>query len=145
MDITDISGVGESLAEALRQQGLGHLRDIARASVDELAAVPGIGPVNAKRIRKEAKRLITPMVTYGQPAPQPVPEAEPEPPKVQAIAISSTPKADRKPDKKSRRQAKAARKALARIEKLEKRADKLSARSTKLRKKAAKARKALQD
>ena len=145
MDITDIHGVGEALAEALRAQGLGSLREVARASIDELVAVPGIGPDSAKRIRKDAKRLITPRVTETRsPAPaQPEvpaevpPEVPAEVPKVTAITVSP------KPAQPSRKLAKAARKALARIEKLEKRADKLSARADKLRKKAAKARKAL--
>jgi hypothetical protein len=144
MDITDIDGVGESLAEAMREHGLGTLRIVARATVEELAAVPGIGPVSGKRIRKAAKKLITPQVSIGRagPAPEPPAEEPEEPWKVQAVAVRSNPKPT--DSKKARRKAKRAdrqsRKALAKAAKHEKKAASLKARMERQLKKAAKAR-----
>ena len=127
MNITDIDGVGESLAEAMRAHGLGHLRDVARAHVDELAAVPGIGPVTAKRIRKNAKKLITPQVSIGLAPPQP-----------------ATPQTTSKPKAKKQVSGKKAKKAEAKARKHEKKAAALKARMEKQLKKAAKARKKAQ-
>ena len=127
MDITDIDGVGESLAATMREHGLGHLRDVARAHVDELAAVPGIGPVTAKRIRKSAKKLITPQVSIGLASPRPAaPQKAPE------------------PKAKKPASGKKAKKAEAKARKHEKKAAALKARMEKQLKKAAKARKKAQ-
>ena len=124
MDITDIDGVGESLAATMREHGLGHLRDVARAHVDELAAVPGIGPVTAKRIRKNAKKLITPQVSYGLVPPRP-----------------ATPEKAPKTREKKKISSKKAKKAEDKARKHEKKAAALKARMEKHLKKAAKARK----
>lgn len=144
MDITDIDGVGESLAEAMREHGLGTLRIVARATVDELAAVPGIGPVSGKRIRKAAKRLITPQVSTQrtEPAPQSVKEPQEEPWKVQAVAVRGNrkPADDKKASRQAKRASRQAKKALAKAAKHEKKAASLKARMERQLKKAAKAR-----
>ena len=161
MDITDIPGVGESVAAAMKEQGLGTLREVARASIDELTAVPGIGAVSAKRIRKEAKKLITPQVSVGMAPPEPEPEKKKEAkakkkddakddkkksddvPKVMKVQVrpakrGKKQKKDRGGKKKLSRKAK---KALGRAKRLEEKAAKLAKRMGKQLAKAAKVRK----
>ena len=51
--LEDISGVGPAKAEALREAGLSTVADVAAASREELAEVPGIGDVLAARIQAD--------------------------------------------------------------------------------------------
>ena len=56
-DITDISGVGESKADALREAGYDTVDRIRGASQDELANVDGIGMALAARIKADVGDL----------------------------------------------------------------------------------------
>ncbi len=51
--LTDISGVGESKADVLREAGYGTIKDVRAASQDELADVEGIGNALAARIKAD--------------------------------------------------------------------------------------------
>jgi large subunit ribosomal protein L32e len=56
-ELTDISGVGETKAEALRDAGFETIRDVREASQDDLAEVEGIGNALAARIRADVGGL----------------------------------------------------------------------------------------
>jgi len=55
--IEDISGVGESKAEALRENGYESVEDVKAASQDDLADVEGIGNALAARIKADVGGL----------------------------------------------------------------------------------------
>ncbi|MDY6765545.1 MAG: twin-arginine translocase subunit TatC, partial [Halobacteria archaeon] len=55
--ITDIDGIGERRAEALREAGFETVADIRRVTQDELTEVKGIGEVLAAKIKKEVGSL----------------------------------------------------------------------------------------
>ncbi|WP_327052975.1 50S ribosomal protein L32e [Halomicrococcus gelatinilyticus] len=55
--IEDISGVGESKAEALRESGYESVEDVKAASQDDLADVEGIGNALAARIKADVGGL----------------------------------------------------------------------------------------
>jgi sec-independent protein translocase protein TatC len=55
--LEDIPGVGAAKAEALRDAGLSTVSDVAAASQEELAEIPGIGDVLAARIKTDAGEL----------------------------------------------------------------------------------------
>ncbi|WP_332899766.1 MULTISPECIES: 50S ribosomal protein L32e [unclassified Haladaptatus] len=56
-ELTDISGVGEAKAEALREAGFDTVEAVARASQSELAEVDGIGNALAARIKADVGGL----------------------------------------------------------------------------------------
>ncbi|MFC6733365.1 50S ribosomal protein L32e [Haladaptatus sp. DYSN1] len=56
-ELTDISGVGEAKAEALREAGYETVEDVARASQADLAEVDGIGNALAARIKADVGGL----------------------------------------------------------------------------------------
>lgn len=56
-ELTEISGVGESKAEALREAGFDSLEAVKGASQDELASVEGIGTALAARIKADVGDL----------------------------------------------------------------------------------------
>jgi len=56
-DLEDISGVGASKADALREAGFETVADVAAASQDELAEVDGIGAALAARIKADVGEL----------------------------------------------------------------------------------------
>jgi large subunit ribosomal protein L32e len=55
--LTDISGVGDAKAEALREAGFETVEDVARASQDELAEAEGVGNALAARIKADVGGL----------------------------------------------------------------------------------------
>lgn len=57
VDLTDISGVGDSKADALRDAGFETVEDVKAASQDELAEVEGIGNALAARIKADVGGL----------------------------------------------------------------------------------------
>ena len=61
MDSTliDVPGIGADRAKALAEHGIGKLEELAAASVDRIAAVPGFGPVSARRSKQAAVELVT--------------------------------------------------------------------------------------
>jgi large subunit ribosomal protein L32e len=56
-DLTDISGVGDSKADALRESGLETVDDVRAASQDELAEVDGVGNALAARMKADVGGL----------------------------------------------------------------------------------------
>jgi len=56
-ELEDISGVGASKAEALREEGFETVDDIRRASIEELTEVDGIGNALAARIKADIGEL----------------------------------------------------------------------------------------
>jgi len=52
-ELTDIGGVGESTAEALREAGFETVADVRAAAEDELTEVPGVGAALAARIKTD--------------------------------------------------------------------------------------------
>ena len=57
MNITDISGIGDATAQRLKTYGIDSVEDVARASIEQLAAVPGIGENRAAALRRSARGL----------------------------------------------------------------------------------------
>ncbi|HOW34903.1 MAG TPA: transcription termination factor NusA [Candidatus Omnitrophota bacterium] len=55
--LTELTGVGEKLVEALKQAGWDNLEKISQAKVEELTEVKGVGKVKAEKIIKEAKKI----------------------------------------------------------------------------------------
>lgn len=58
MNITDISGIGDATAQRLRTHGIDSVEAVAQASIEQLVAVPGIGPDRAAALRLSANRLL---------------------------------------------------------------------------------------
>jgi len=56
--ITDISGIGPAAAAALGEQGLGSLKALARASVEQVSAVPGFSTARAQKVIAAAAELL---------------------------------------------------------------------------------------
>ena len=74
-DLTDVSGVGASKADALRDAGYETVDDVRAASQDELADVEGVGMALAARIKADVGGL-----EVAEEAEAEVEEAEPEEP-----------------------------------------------------------------
>ncbi|MFB6353994.1 MAG: 50S ribosomal protein L32e [Halobacteriales archaeon] len=74
-ELTDISGVGPSKAEALQAAGFETVEDVKRASQEELAAAEGIGNALAARIKADVGALEVEAEAEAE-----VEEAEPEEP-----------------------------------------------------------------
>ena len=58
MNITDISGIGDATAQQMRTHGIDSVEAVAQASIEQLAAVPGIGAARAAALREAARRLL---------------------------------------------------------------------------------------
>ena len=58
MNITDISGIGDSTAQQLKTHGIDSVEDVAQASIAQLAAVPGIGANRAAALKRSAIQLL---------------------------------------------------------------------------------------
>ena len=58
MNVTDISGVGVATAQRLKTRGIDSVEAVAQASIEQLAAVPGIGEKRAAALRESARRLL---------------------------------------------------------------------------------------
>jgi len=56
--ITELDGVGEKTAQKLRENAYSTIASIARATIEQLAAVPGIGVAMAKKIQKSAIEMM---------------------------------------------------------------------------------------
>lgn len=59
LPITELDGVGEKTAQKLRDNAYSTIASIARATIEELAAVPGIGVSMAKKIHKSAIEMMS--------------------------------------------------------------------------------------
>ena len=58
MNITDISGIGDATAQQMRTHGIDSVEAVAQASIEQLAAVPGIGAARAAALGEAARRLL---------------------------------------------------------------------------------------
>lgn len=56
--LMQIPGVGEKLAEQLRDAGFSSPRSVAQASVEQLANIPGLGEKTAEKIIESAKSIL---------------------------------------------------------------------------------------
>jgi len=56
--ITDISGIGPAAAAALGEQGFGSLKALARASAEQVSAVPGFSDARAQKVIAAAAELL---------------------------------------------------------------------------------------
>ena len=57
VDLTDLEGVGAKTATLLRDFGFSTIESIAKATLDELSAVPGVGAKTAERIQRSAAKV----------------------------------------------------------------------------------------
>ena len=58
MNITVISGIGDATAQLLKTHGIDSVEAVAQASIEQLAAVPGIGASRAAALGESARRLL---------------------------------------------------------------------------------------
>jgi len=56
--ITDITGIGPAAAAALGEQGFDSLKALARASVEQVSAVPGFSAARAQKVIAAAAELL---------------------------------------------------------------------------------------
>lgn len=56
--ITDISGIGPAAAAALGEQGFNSLKALARASIEQVSAVPGFSAARAQKVIAAAAELL---------------------------------------------------------------------------------------
>jgi len=56
--LSELTGVGEKLTEALKEKGFDSLEKIAQASVEDLTQIKGVGKVKAEKLGKQAKQLL---------------------------------------------------------------------------------------
>ena len=57
LPLEELTGVGEKTVASLKQAGFGTMHDIAKASVEDLVKVKGIGEKKAEKLIEEAKKL----------------------------------------------------------------------------------------
>lgn len=55
IDIKELAGVGPKLEEKLKSAGFKTIEDVAKATIEELMAIPLLGKVKAEKLLKEAK------------------------------------------------------------------------------------------
>ena len=72
MNINDISGIGDATAKQLKTHGIDSVEAVARAEIEQLAAVPGIGRSRAAALRASARRLL-PDTTADAESPEAMP------------------------------------------------------------------------
>ena len=58
MNITDISGIGDTTAQQMKAHGFDSVEAVAQATVEQLVAVPGIGAARAAALKESASRLL---------------------------------------------------------------------------------------
>lgn len=73
MNITDISGVGDATAKLLKTHGIDSVEAVARAAIEQLAAVPGIGASRAAALGESARRLLPDATAGAAESPEAVP------------------------------------------------------------------------
>lgn len=73
--LTSISGIGPAAAELLKQHGFKSAEAIAKATVEQLSAVPGFGEIRSKNTIKAASELVAPVAqAQAEEATEPVDE-----------------------------------------------------------------------
>ncbi|WP_135824254.1 50S ribosomal protein L32e [Halorussus ruber] len=83
-ELEDVSGVGPSKADALRDAGFESVEDVKAASQDELAEVEGIGNALAARIKADVGGLEVEEETEAE-----IEEEEPEEPEAEAEEVET--------------------------------------------------------
>ena len=58
MELTDLHGVGPVMGQRLYAAGFRTVQDVAGAAVDDLIAIPGVGPATAAKLNSDALALI---------------------------------------------------------------------------------------
>ncbi len=123
--LADLKGVGPALADALFKSGISSADQIAKASVEELTAVPGIGPARARMLIVAAEALGG---TIPAVATEPNSKRAEKPNKPKAKrSKKKVAKKDKKDEKKKKKKAEAkakAKKADAKKSKKSKKSDK---------------------
>ena len=80
--LTQIRGIGPATAKQLEEAGLGTVEAVAGAEPDQLAAVPGFGPLRAAGVIEAAASLVTENQSDSKPVQAeqatPPPSVEPE-------------------------------------------------------------------
>ena len=56
--LSDLSGVGEKMIEALTSGGFNSVQKIAESQVDDLTQIKGLGKIKAEKMIDEAKKLL---------------------------------------------------------------------------------------
>ncbi len=74
--ITEIRGIGASTAAVLAKHGFKSAEDLAKASIDEIVAVPGFGESRAQKIKEAANERLSNPPAPAEAAPA-VAEAKP--------------------------------------------------------------------
>jgi large subunit ribosomal protein L32e len=97
-ELTDISGVGPSKAEALEEAGFETVDDVREASQDELAEVDGIGNALAARIKADVGGLEVAEETEAEVEEEEPEEAEEEPAEDIETELQPRGLADKTPD-----------------------------------------------
>ena len=136
---TDIPGIGPAAAKTLKENGFKSLQEIASATIDQLAAVPGFGPIRAGRIIHAANEVLSDAAdaaaVTSKPATTPRRVASKPAPKAAAKEGSTEKKLSKKEKAKLKKAKKKAKKAAA---KAKKEAKKAAAKAKKKAKAAAK-------
>lgn len=60
MEVVELRGVGPVLAARLEAVGLGTIESVAQAPIEELAAVPGVGPKRGADMKNQARFMLAP-------------------------------------------------------------------------------------
>ncbi|CAA6679775.1 MULTISPECIES: helix-hairpin-helix domain-containing protein [unclassified Lentimonas] len=104
--LTDITGIGPSIAIALSKNGFKTINDLAKADVDALCAIPGFGPVKAKNTIAAAANLATVDSPPAEPTPEPVKKSKPKPKLTKEVKAASKSKKKSKKATKSDKKSK---------------------------------------
>jgi NAD-dependent DNA ligase len=91
-DITQIKGIGPKAAKTLEDCGFNTIEKIAKAKVEEMAQLPGIGQATAEKIITAAKEIAKPPAKKPAPKKEVKPEkAIPKPPAVKKAVTEKPP------------------------------------------------------
>ena len=85
--ITEIRGIGASTAAVLAKHGFKSAEDLAKASIDEIVAVPGFGESRAQKIKEAANERLSNPPAPAEAAPAAPAAAEAKPPKAAKAAV----------------------------------------------------------
>jgi N utilization substance protein A len=69
--LISLPGIGEKTALALYEEGFGSADEILAADLEELAAVPGLGPKSAEELKRKVETKLAELAEQGLSAPKP--------------------------------------------------------------------------
>ena len=58
IELTNISGVGPSMAETLKAKNIDSVKKLAKLKIKELTSVPGVGEITGQKMIQAAKDLL---------------------------------------------------------------------------------------